>query len=267
LIENLLRSYVETFLEEEIRMETLIRKIGIFGNFLRLAAEMSGRILSFRELSQDLGVTHHTILSFYEILHDCMIVEKIPPLIPSKSRRRLSKASKYLFFDIGIRNSAAQLITREGANREEWSQRFEEWIGLSLIRYLRSQNLQGSLYYWRDHNGPELDWVVEYENRILSKSILGILNYFWTRIKTVLPTDFLFISGKDREKWSKISLPYRGLIYTVSLSDRAKLCFRIYLSMIGKTISHYKVLENIRGEERYKKLMERVKYEWETFKV
>jgi len=37
--------------------------------------------------------------------------------------------------------------------------------------------------------------------------------------------------------------------------------------MIGKTISHYKVLENIRGEERYKKLMERVKYEWETFKV
>ncbi len=37
--------------------------------------------------------------------------------------------------------------------------------------------------------------------------------------------------------------------------------------MIGKTISLYKILENIRGEERFKKLMERVKHEWENFEV
>ena len=164
LVENLLRSYVETFLEEEIRMELLIRKVGLFGNFLRLAAEMSGKILSFRELSQDLGVTHHTISSYYAILHDCLIIEKIPPLIPSSTRRRLSKSHKYLFFDIGVRNAASHTLAREGVNKEEWSRRFEEWIGLSLIRYLRSRNRQGTIYYWRDHNGPEIDWVVEYEN-------------------------------------------------------------------------------------------------------
>jgi predicted AAA+ superfamily ATPase len=165
LVDNLLRSYVETFLEEEIRMELMIRKVGVFGNFLRLAAEMSGKILSFRDLSQDLGVTHHTVSSYYTILHDCLIVERIPPLIPSSSRRRLSKAHKYLFFDIGVRNAAAHTLAREGINKEEWSRRFEEWIGLSLIRYLRSRNLQGTIYYWRDHNGPEIDWVVEHENR------------------------------------------------------------------------------------------------------
>ena len=164
LVQNLLRSYIETFLEEEIRMELLIRKVGIFGNFLRLAAEMSGRILSLRELSQDLGVTHHTISSYYSILHDCLIVEKIAPLIPSSTRRRLSKSHKYLFFDIGVRNAAAQTTARAGINKEEWSRRFEEWIGLSLLRYFRSRNLQGKIYYWRDHNGPEIDWVVEHEN-------------------------------------------------------------------------------------------------------
>jgi predicted AAA+ superfamily ATPase len=164
LVDNLLRSYIETFLEEEIRMELLIRKVGIFGNFLRLAAEMSGRILSFRELSQDLGVAHHTISSYYTILHDCLIIERIPPLIPASTRRRLSKSNKYLFFDIGVRNAAAQTLARAGINKEEWSRRFEEWIGLSLLRYLRSRNLKGTVYYWRDHNGPEIDWVVEYEN-------------------------------------------------------------------------------------------------------
>jgi uncharacterized protein len=164
-VENLLRSYIETFLEEEIRMELLIRKVGVFGNFLHLAAEMSGKVLSFRELSQDLGVSHLTISSYYAILHDCLILERIPPLIPSSTRRRLSKSHKYLFFDIGVRNAAAQTLARAGINKEEWSQRFEEWVGLSLIRYFRSRNLKGTIYYWRDHNGPEIDWVVEYENR------------------------------------------------------------------------------------------------------
>jgi predicted AAA+ superfamily ATPase len=165
LIDNLLRSYVETFLEEEIRQESLIRDIGVFSNFLEIAAEMSGKIMSFRELSQDIGVAHSTISSFYSILHDCLIIEKIPSLVPLSSRRRLAKSSKYLFFDIGVRNAAAEIHTGPGVDSVEWGNRFEQWIGLLLIRYFRSRNLKGKLYYWRDLNGPEVDWVVEWNNR------------------------------------------------------------------------------------------------------
>jgi hypothetical protein len=35
--------------------------------------------------------------------------------------------------------------------------------------------------------------------------------------------------------------------------------------MTDKFIAHYKILEEL-GEELFKKLMERVKYEWEHFK-
>ncbi|MBN1271902.1 MAG: ATP-binding protein [Candidatus Aminicenantes bacterium] len=205
LVENLLRSYSETFLEEEIRMETLVRNIGIFGNFLRLAAENSGRILSFRALSLDVGVTHHTISTFYEILYDCMIVERIHPLIPSGSRRRLSKACKYLFFDLGIRNAAAQLLTREGITREEWGHRFEEWIGLSLIRYLRSRNLPGNIYYWRDHNGPEIDWIVEQKNQWIPVEVKFIEN---PQLKHINHLE-LFIN-ENQEKTSKGYLIFLG---------------------------------------------------------
>lgn len=164
LVKNLLRSYVETFLEEEIRQETLIRDVGVFSNFLEIAAEMSGKIFSFRALSQDIGVTHSTISSFFNILVDCLIVEKISSLVPLSSRRRLAKSSKYLFFDIGVRNAAAESYSGDGIGSEEWGNRFEQWIGLLLLRYLRSRNLKGKLYYWRDLNGPEVDWVVEWNN-------------------------------------------------------------------------------------------------------
>jgi len=165
LIENLLRSYIETFLEEEIRQETLIRNVGVFGNFLKIAAEMSGKILSFRELSQDIGVVHGTISSYYTILHDCLVIEEIPSLVPLSTRRRLSKSSKYLFFDIGARNAAAEMLTSRGIDNVEWGNRFEQWVGLLLLRYFRSRNLNGKLFYWRDHNGPEVDWVVEWNNQ------------------------------------------------------------------------------------------------------
>jgi len=37
---------------------------------------------------------------------------------------------------------------------------------------------------------------------------------------------------------------------------------------IGELISHYKILEKLgEGKERFKKLMEKVKYEWENFEV
>lgn len=165
LAENLLRSYVETFLEEEIRAETLIRKIGVFGNFLRLAAEASGRILSLSELSRDIGVTHHTVASFFDVLHDAMVIEKIDPLLPAATRRRLVKSSKYLFFDIGVRNAAARQLSAVGIGPMEWGNRFEQWVGLSLLRHMRSRNMAGSLHFWRDHNGPEVDWVVELNGR------------------------------------------------------------------------------------------------------
>jgi predicted AAA+ superfamily ATPase len=165
LVENLLRSYIETFLEEEIRQETLIRNLGVFGNFLKIAAEMSGKILSFRELSQDIGVVHSTISSYYTMLHDCLVIEEIPSLVPLSTRRRLAKSSKYLFFDIGVRNATAEMLTSQAIDNVEWGNRFEQWVGLSLLRYFRSRNLNGKLFYWRDHNGPEVDWVVEWNNQ------------------------------------------------------------------------------------------------------
>jgi predicted AAA+ superfamily ATPase len=101
-------------------------------------------------------------------------------------------------------------LAQEGVRREEWSQRFEEWIGLSLIRYLRCRNLQGSLYYWRDHNGPEIDWVVEYDNRWIPVEVKYLenpqpkhtrhLELFLSENKDRAPKGFLIFLGNKPRK-------------------------------------------------------------------
>ena len=69
----------------------------------------------------------------------------------------MTKSSKYLFFDLGVRRVAA----REGTQLrpETMGELFEQWVGLELIRLMRSGPMR--LRFWRDPGGPEVDWIID----------------------------------------------------------------------------------------------------------
>lgn len=155
-----LESYVTTYLDDEIRAETRIRKIGSFSRFLELAASEVGQPVNFQRLSQDVGVSHRTIAAYYEVLEDCLIAERIDPLIKSSTRRRLTRSSQYLFFDQGVQRIAARLGTK--LTQSQWGHRFEQYIGLELLRLSRHRSPRINVHFWRDPSGPEVDWVLDH---------------------------------------------------------------------------------------------------------
>ncbi|MBF0388321.1 MAG: ATP-binding protein [Candidatus Omnitrophica bacterium] len=160
-----LASYVTIYLEEEVRAEAVVRNLGAFARFLELAAAESGQIVNTQKLSQEIGVAHSTIAGYYNILQDCLIAERIEPLTKSNTRKKLTRSPKYLFFDLGVRRLAA----REGVcpAREAWGFWLEQFVGLELLRCLRAQQRRGQLHFWRDPDGPEVDWVIEEDGRYL----------------------------------------------------------------------------------------------------
>ncbi|OGT36450.1 MAG: hypothetical protein A3F11_11705 [Gammaproteobacteria bacterium RIFCSPHIGHO2_12_FULL_37_14] len=159
-----LRSYVTTYLEEEIRAEALVRNIGNFSRFLELAASESGHIVNFTKLSQDVGVASTTIIDYYQVLEDCMITLRIDPIIHSISHRRLIKSPKYIFFDLGVRRAC----TNEGHQLPEkyLAHLFEQYIGIELIHQIRKLS-SAKLRYWRDSNNVEVDYVLETSGRYI----------------------------------------------------------------------------------------------------
>lgn len=163
--ESLLEAYVTIYLEEEIRAEALVRDIGHFARFLEFAASESGKIVNFTKLSQEIGVTHSTIISYYQILEDCLVAERIEPISTSKTRQRLTKAQKYIIYDLGVRRIAA----REGRrlSKDQMGYIFEQYVGLELIRYIRLFEPRSLLKFWRDPAGPEVDWVVESSDELI----------------------------------------------------------------------------------------------------
>jgi len=163
--EEELDSYVDLYLEDEVRAEALVRDIGAFENFLRLAAIESGNIVNFDKISQDIGVARTTIAAYYQILEDCLIAERIEPYIESQSRKKLTKSPKYLFFDLGLRRLAAE--EQPFLPEKYLGNLFEQFVGLELIRWARLQNLKTSIHFWRDSSGPEIDWLLNRNQSLL----------------------------------------------------------------------------------------------------
>ncbi len=159
--ESDLSAYVTTYLEEEIRAEAATRNLGAFARFLELAAAEAGGIINLRALASDVGVAHTTIAAYYQILEDCLIAERIEPLCTSSTRRKLTRSDKHLFFDMGVRRIAAREDRRVIPVR--FGQLFEQWVGLELLRGIRASQDTKRLRFWRDPDGPEVDWLIDHE--------------------------------------------------------------------------------------------------------
>ena len=160
-----LRSYVENYVEEEIRKETRLRSIAPFSRFLELAALQSGKISNFSEISKEIGPTIATIQSYYQILEDTLIVQRVDPYLKNPSRKKLTKSSRYLFFDMGVRRITAEEGRKLTPDRK--GDLFEHWVGNEIIKFIHSSIKKPKLYFWRDPDGPEVDWLLEYNNHLL----------------------------------------------------------------------------------------------------
>lgn len=160
-----LDSYVSTYLEEEVRAEALVRNIGSFSQFLKLAGIESGNISNLQNISKEVGVSNPTISGYYQILVDCLIAERFEPLTKSLTRKRLIKSPKFIMFDLGVRRLAAW----EGTSLPEkyLGSLFEQWVGLELLHMLRFYPERSQVMFWRDADGAEVDWVIERHNEYI----------------------------------------------------------------------------------------------------
>ncbi len=209
--ESDLASYVTIYLEEEIRKEAVVRNLGSFARFLKLAASESGGIVSLRKLSQEIGVAHTTITGYYQILEDCLVAERIDPLLKTKTRRQLIKASKYVFFDLGLRRLAA----KEGIQPplRYMGLLFEQFVGLELIRCVHLSPEIINVYFWRDRSGVEVDWVIEKQNMYIPIEVK------WTTRPTMNDARYLHVFLDEYKNTDKAYIVCR-VIRKMKLADK-----------------------------------------------
>ncbi len=153
-----LNAYVHTYLTEEIQAESLVRRIPAFTRFLEVAALTSGKMLNFTEIASDTGVPSSTVREYYHILEDTFVGFMVKGWTKTVKRKAIARAKFYLF-DIGVRNTLAQIDT-VAPKTDIYGQAFEHFIAMELRAYISYRRLRLELSYWCSVHGAEVDFIV-----------------------------------------------------------------------------------------------------------
>ena len=155
-----LASYVDHYLEEEIRREALVKDVGPFATFLRLAASESGRQVNVARLSQESGVSASTLKNYYQVLVDTFVGYWMTAYA-GRTRKRLLTAPRFYVFDLGVRQAAAETPLHPRLPDELGGTLLEQWVALELIARAGYAGRPHRVSFWRTAYGVEVDFIWE----------------------------------------------------------------------------------------------------------
>jgi uncharacterized protein len=155
-----LESYVDLYLEEEIRRESLVRNVGAFQQFLELAATESGRIINLTNISRESGIPVATLRTYYQVLEDTFVGYRIPAF-GAAGRKRVLTTPRFIFYDNGVRNAAARYGFSADLLKTQMGLLFENWVGQELMHRCLYAGRAYRLSFWRSAHGAEVDYVLE----------------------------------------------------------------------------------------------------------
>lgn len=153
-----LKSYVGSYLKNEIAAEALTRNIPAFARFLTVAALCNTQMINFTNVANDAQVKRTTVYDYYDILKDTLLIHELPAFLKGTNRKPLS-SSKYYFFDIGV---ARQLQGRSffTSGTTEFGDAFETFIineVFAFSDYVRAMDLR----FWRSNSELEVDLIID----------------------------------------------------------------------------------------------------------
>lgn len=170
------KSYLETYLKEEIQQEALTRNIPAFSRFLELAAFENGNILNWSTLSREVGIHLATIKEYFQILEDTLIGFHLHPYGKSH-RTKIVSHPKFYFFDTGIVSALKkQLSTPLIPGTPPFGDAFEHWVILETQRVLDYREREYSMSFFRTTDGAEVDLILEKENKLYTIEIKSKTN-------------------------------------------------------------------------------------------
>lgn len=160
-----LKSYVQVYLREEIRVEQLVRAIDPFRDFLEVAAQMNGKILNFSKIAKEIGVSDKSIHSYFQILHDTHLGFYLPAFHRSV-RKSQKEHPKFYFFDIGVKRQLDRTIgSRLVPSTSAYGEAFEHFIILEIIRFASYKQKNWTFSYFQTKEGKEIDLIISIDRR------------------------------------------------------------------------------------------------------
>jgi predicted AAA+ superfamily ATPase len=154
-------SYIETYVEKDLKDLIRVADLGVFRRFLTLLASQCGQLLNLSALGGALGISHNTAKAWLAALEQSYLVFTLPPYHRNYGKR-IVKTPKVYFTDTGL--ACALLRIRDTdtlRNHLVLGGLFENLIVAEYYKAGLHATGVSDLYFWRDHGGHEVDCLLE----------------------------------------------------------------------------------------------------------
>ena len=153
-----LAAYASLYVEQEVKIEGLVRHMGSFARFLEVVSFSHGSVLTLTNVARDAAVNRKTVEGFVEVLEDLLISFRVP-VFTRRARRATVAHPKFYFFDTGVFRSL-----RPGGPLDRPSEidgaALEGLVAQHLRAWIAYTGGDHELFYWRTRSGVEVDFVL-----------------------------------------------------------------------------------------------------------
>ena len=155
-------SYLQTYIEKDIKDVLSIRDESAFIKFIKSAASLTGKMLNLTTMAEICGKDVKTIRSWLSVLESGGLVYLLEPYY-NNFNKRLIKTPKLYFLDTGLAcwllgwNTPEQMV-----NGAMWGHIFESFVFAEILKsYYNDGIVKPPLYYYRDADKNEIDMLIE----------------------------------------------------------------------------------------------------------
>lgn len=154
-------SYIDTYLERDIRILGQVGDLHRFFRFLRATAARTGQLLNYSDLARDADVSVPTAKNYLSILIASGLVALLEPYY-SNLIKRLTRTPKLYFLDTGLCAYLTDWSSPETLEAGAMAGPiFETWCFSEILKSWRNSGKRPAFYYFRDFDQVEIDLVIE----------------------------------------------------------------------------------------------------------
>ena len=159
-------SYVQTYIERDVRDLTQVSDLGAFSRFLMLVATRTGNLLNMAELGSEIGISSSTVKRWLSVLETSQVIYLLQPYYKNFGKR-IRKSPKLYLLDPGLATFLLGLHTRETVLQgPSLGPLVETAVVTEWLKFFHQQGERPHIYYWQSGTGKEVDLIIERNGKL-----------------------------------------------------------------------------------------------------
>jgi len=152
-----LKNIVNSYLLKDILMVDGIKNSSKMRELLQLVALQIGSEVSYEELGRRLGMSKNTVEKYLDLLSKTFVIFRLGAF-SCYQRKEITKAGKWFFYDLGIRNALISAFSSLQL-RQDVGALWENYLISERLKKHLNNNFDTNIYFWRTYDGQEIDLV------------------------------------------------------------------------------------------------------------